>query len=106
MAKEYWTLTEVMELFEIEEDFLSDLEDEEIICPVCRKDSPEKLFSSLEMERLRVAKILFHEMGVNLPGVEVILRMRQNMLDMRRQFDDILENLAHDLRERFKNTGF
>ena len=106
MAKEYWTLTEVMELFKIEEDFLSDLEDEEIVCPICRNDSPEKLFSSLEMERLRVAKILFHEMGVNLPGVDVILRMRQNMLDMRRQFDDILENLAHDLRERFKNRGF
>lgn len=106
MAKEYWTITEVMELFEIEEGFLSDLEDEEIICPVCRNDSPEKLFSSLEMERLRVAKILFHEMGVNLPGVDVILRMRQNMLDMRKQFDDILENLARDLRERFKNTAF
>lgn len=106
MAKEYWTIAEVMELFEIEEGFLSDLEDEEIICPVCRNDSPEKLFSSLEMERLRVAKILFHEMGVNLPGVDVILRMRQNMLDMRKQFDDILENLARDLRERFKNTAF
>jgi len=106
MDKEYWTITEVMELFEIEEDFLSDLEDEDIICPVCRNDRPEKLFSSVEVERLRVAKILFHEMGVNLPGVDVILRMRQNMLEMRRQFDDILEDLARDLRERMKNSAF
>ena len=40
------------------------------------------------------------EMDVNLPGVEVILRMRQNMIDMRRQFDDILEDLARELRKR------
>jgi MerR family transcriptional regulator/heat shock protein HspR len=106
MDKEFWTISEVMEIFEIEEDFLSDLEDEDIICPVCRDDRSEKLFSQLELERLRLAKILFHDMGVNLPGVDVILRMRQNMLEMRRQFDDILEDLARDLRERLKNPLF
>ena len=39
-------------------------------------------------------------MGVNLPGVEVILRMRQMMFDMRRQFDEILEDLAQEFQER------
>jgi MerR family transcriptional regulator/heat shock protein HspR len=106
MEKEYWTVTEVMELIDIEEDFLSDLEEEDIVCPICRNDNPEKLFSSMELERLRVAKILFHEMGVNMPGVDVILRMRQNMLEMRRQFDDILEDLVRDLRERMKAPMF
>ena len=60
----------------------------------------------MELERLRVAKILFHEMGVNMPGVDVILRMRQNMLEMRRQFDDILEDLVRDLKERMKIPMF
>jgi MerR family transcriptional regulator, heat shock protein HspR len=106
MDKEYWTITEVIELFEVEEDFLSDLEDEDIICPVCRDDRPEKFFSAMELERLRVAKMLFHDMGVNLPGVDVILRMRQNMLEMRRQFDDILEDLVRDLKDRMKNSMF
>ena len=106
MDKEYWTISEVMELFEVEEDFLADLEEEDIICPVCRDDRREKLFSSMELERLRVAKILFHDMGVNLPGVDVILRMRQNILEMRRQFDDILEDLVRDFRERMKNPLF
>jgi hypothetical protein len=35
-----------------------------------------------------------------LPGVEVILRMRQMMFDMRKQFDDILEDLAAQLQGR------
>jgi hypothetical protein len=41
-------------------------------------------------------------MGVNLPGVEVILRMRQMMFDMRRQFDEILDDLAQEFQGRLK----
>jgi len=42
------------------------------------------------------------DMGVNLPGVEVILRMRQMMFDMRRQFDEILDDLAREFQGRLK----
>jgi len=100
MAKEFWTVTEVVELFQIEETFLSELEEEELICPTCLEDPSTRVFSSYELEKLRLAKILMDDMGVNLPGVEIILRMRQNMFDMRRQFDAILEDLAGHLKER------
>ena len=104
MSKEFWTITEVVELFEVEENFLIDLEQEEILCPTCRDDSTTKLFSSSELQKLRIAKILFEDMGVNVPGIEVILRMRQTMFDMRNQFDAILEGVAEDLRESLRNT--
>ena len=98
MTKKLWTVTEVVEIFEVEERFLQELEEEEVLCPTCGEESPAKLFSEAEIEKLRLAKILTEDMGVNLPGVDIILRMRQNMIDMRRQFDDILEDLA----EHFK----
>jgi hypothetical protein len=41
---------------------------------------------------------------VNLPGVEIILRMRQNMFEMRRQFDEILEDLARQLKQDLNGT--
>ncbi|MFO7737814.1 MAG: chaperone modulator CbpM [Desulfatiglandaceae bacterium] len=104
MSKEFWTITEVVELFEVEENFLIDLEQEEILCPKCRDDSTTKLFSSSELEKLRIAKILFEDMGVNVPGIEVILRMRQTMFDMRNQFDAILEGVAEDLRESLRKN--
>jgi MerR family transcriptional regulator/heat shock protein HspR len=88
--------------FEIEEGFLVELEEEEIICPLCRDDHSEKLFSPTDMEKLRLAKILVEGMGVNLAGVEVILRMRQNMIEMRNQFDTILEDLAQQLPRAFR----
>jgi len=102
IKKELWTVTEVVELFQFEETFLSELEEEEIVCPICQESPTTKLFPSSELEKLRLVKILYEDMGVNLPGIEVILRMRQSMFDMRKQFDVILEDLMQNLQEAFK----
>jgi MerR family transcriptional regulator/heat shock protein HspR len=102
MAKEFWTITEVVEILEVEESFLAELEEEEVICPVCRDEPPKKLFTPSDLERLHLAKALVEDMGVNLAGVEVILRMRQNMVEMRRQFDAILEDLAQEIQETIR----
>jgi len=98
MDKEFWTVTEVMEIFEVDEGFLSDLEEEEL----CRDGSPAKVFRIEELEKLNLVKALVEDMGVNLPGVEVILRMRQMMFEMRRQFDEILDDLAQEFQGRLK----
>ena len=101
MAKEFWTVTEVVEIFQIDESFIADLEEEEVINPVYRKETHTKLFPYEALEKMRIAKILVEDMGVNLAGVEIILRMRENMIGMRRQFDNILEELAQQIRETF-----
>ena len=101
MNEKYWSVTEVIEIFQIDESFLTELEEEDVICPTCREDPPAKLFTSSDLEKLRFAKNLVEDMGVNLAGVEVALRMRQSMIDMRMQFDSILDDLARQLRERF-----
>ena len=101
MTKEYWTIHEVVEILQVDEGLINDLEREEIICPTCPKGHTSKQLSTYEMEKLRLAKILIEDMDVNMPGVEVILRMRQSMIDMRKQFDDILEDLASQIKETF-----
>ena len=98
MNKDYWTEAEVLEVFQLDSAFLNELQKEEIICADCLEDPPGKMFSSQELEKLRLAKLLVEEMEVNLSGVEIILHMRRHMLEMRRQFDAILE----DLRDQFK----
>jgi len=101
MTKGLWTITEVIEKFQIKKAFIYELEREEIICPTCRDNSQEKLLSSTDLEKLQFARILFDDMDVNLPGIEVILQMRQNILDMRKQFDAILEDLGRRLQDKF-----
>jgi MerR family transcriptional regulator, heat shock protein HspR len=102
MEKEFWTFSEALEVFQIEERLLLELEDEEVICPRCLQDSDMKHLSLEEMEKVRISKILTEEMGVNVSGVQIILHMRQQMLEMRRQFDAILE----DLRDRLSESRF
>jgi MerR family transcriptional regulator/heat shock protein HspR len=99
MKKDYWSVTEIVEIFQVDEDIISFLEEGEILCPECMEDRQEKRFSAMEMDKIRFAKILMEDMEVNLPGVEVILRMRESMVRMRKQFDDILEGLAEEVKK-------
>lgn len=99
MTKTFFTLTEVKRYFKIEDDLLNLLESEEIIRPEYGADMQDKRFHLSEVEKVSLAKILMEDMGVNLAGVEVILRLRQNMLEMRRQFDAILEDIAKVFKE-------
>ena len=102
MTKEYWTVSEVIEIFQMDEDVISYLEEEEVVCPECFDAQPVKRFSAVELDKLRLVKVLMEDMDVNLPGVEVILRMRQSMIQMRQQFDDILEDLAIHFKESLR----
>ena len=102
MTKKYWSVTEVVEFFQVNETFLNDLEKEDIVCPSCCEGLLGKSFSAGEMEKVRLAKILMDEMDVNLAGVEVVLQMRKSMIAMRKQFDAILEDLAREMEKNLE----
>jgi hypothetical protein len=51
------------------------------------------------VDRVRVAHLLIEEMGVNLEGAEVALNMREQMIAMQRQFNEVLDLF----RQRVKN---
>lgn len=101
MSDQYYHRTQVLEIFEFDESFLDELESEELI--ICSQIDPSgsKLYDPNQFERLRIISNLTRELDVNLPGVEVILQMRENMLSMRRQFDQILYLLVQELKSRF-----
>ena len=53
----------------------------------------ERDYSDDEAELVRVARVLVRELEVNVPGVEVILRMRAEILALRRQMTEVLRGL-------------
>jgi MerR family transcriptional regulator/heat shock protein HspR len=94
-------LAEVMEQLGIDAELLRMLEAEDLIHPTPTPDG-EVVISVEDADRIRVIRLLTQELEVNLPGVEVILHMRDDMLAMQQQFDEILATLVAELRERVK----
>jgi MerR family transcriptional regulator/heat shock protein HspR len=103
MSKEYWSITEVLDRFQVDECLIEELEKEEIICSTCPEGHTIRHYSAPDLDKMRLAKILMEDMDVNMPGVEVIIRMRQSMIEMRKQFDAILEDMVLQINEAFRD---
>jgi MerR family transcriptional regulator/heat shock protein HspR len=97
----YLRLQEVIAELDVDPAFLEQLEAEGLIHPR-RTLEGEVVLSLEEVDRVRLARLLVYELEVNLPGVEVVVHMREEMLAMRRQFSEILERLVSELRRRLE----
>lgn len=89
----YYTRKQVLELLEIDEGFLVTLEREEIV----ERDAPTAgygEFSDVMLERARVAQNLVRDLEVNLPGVAVIVRLREEVSGLRRHLEQLLAELG------------
>ena len=85
----------------------ADLEvyERERLITIKRTLEDEPVISADDLERARLVALLVRELEVNLPGAEVIVHMRDEMIAMRRQFDEILEALKAELRAALERGG-
>ncbi len=100
MTENYYRREQILEIFDLQETFLDELEREELIRCSIVEQSEGKIYTIDQIERIRIISNLVHDLEVNIPGVEVILQMRENMMLMRRQFDQILEALVKEIKLR------
>ena len=59
-----------------------------------------RLYSESDLNRLRKVKELMDDLGVNLAGAEVILRMRQRIHEMELELDNLRNQV-----KRLKSSG-
>ena len=97
MPRKYLRITEVTKICGVNLKFVKRLEQEQVISPIVRQR--EKFYSLDQVDRVRVARLLIEEMGVNLEGAEVALHMREQMIAMQRQFNEVLRMLGRELRK-------
>ncbi len=57
-----------------------------------------RLYSERDLTQLRRAKTLLDDLGVNLAGVEVILRMAQHMTELQRKLAELEAKLGKERR--------
>jgi MerR family transcriptional regulator, heat shock protein HspR len=94
--KQYYTMSEVTRIFGISEYTICRIEAEGFI-QVRRQEGSRKIFAPEDLERIRVILALSRELGVNWAGIEVILHMRERMLEMQQQVDEIMNHLHRQM---------
>lgn len=94
-------IDELCQVLRLERAFIEELEREGLIC-LRIKRGDVRFCTEKEAQRIRVICNLVHDLGVNLPGVEVILHMRERMIEMQRQFDQILDHLADEIKKEIE----
>jgi DNA-binding transcriptional MerR regulator len=95
-------ITEVTKICNVDAKFVLRLEREKVIYTIVRRS--RKVYPLDQVDRVRVARLLMEEMGVNLEGAEVALHMREQMIAMQRQFNEILRGLSRQLNKRKPTT--
>lgn len=64
-----------------------------------RSGGRRRLYSPADVARLREIQGLINDLGVNLAGVDVIFRMRNRMIEMEREMEELRHELQR-LRDR------
>ena len=63
-----------------------------------RSQGNTRLYTDEDLQRLEVILALARDMGVNLAGIEIILNMREKMVEMERQMQQFVEFVQQELR--------
>src|ERR1700736_3889170 len=56
-----------------------------------------RLYTDSDLERLGVILTLARDMGVNLAGIEIILNMREKLIEMERQMEEFARVVQQEL---------
>jgi MerR family transcriptional regulator/heat shock protein HspR len=67
-----------------------------------RAGAKNRLYSDDDIQRVRRIQRLTQDMGVNLAGVELILRLLDDMEDMRRDMEERLRDYVQEAEKRMR----
>lgn len=95
MNEHYYTIKAAAELVGMHQQSLRMYERRGLIAPQ-RSVGNIRRFSATDIEQIRFIKRLIDDLGVNLAGVEVIMRMRRQLLDAQAQLESLRRDHTSD----------
>jgi MerR family transcriptional regulator/heat shock protein HspR len=95
-AKAGYMISAVAELYKLHPQTLRLYERVGLLKP-SRSQGNTRLYTDGDLERLDVILTLARDMGVNLAGIEIILNMREKMIEMERQMEEFAHVVQQEL---------
>lgn len=102
--KGYYSISVVAKMFSVHQQTIRMYEKEGLITPK-RSDGNTRLFSEEDVERLEEIINLTHKLGVNLAGVEIILKLQKKLGKMQQDMNKLFKQMDGDIslqKEAFK----
>jgi len=90
----------VSRMFNIHPQTLRLYEREGLLTP-SRTEGKTRLYSQEDIEKLEFILFLTRELGINLAGVDAILRMREQMQQMQKQIEYLLDYIQEEIKRRY-----
>jgi MerR family transcriptional regulator/heat shock protein HspR len=91
-----YMISAVAELYNIHPQTLRLYERQGLLKP-SRSQGNTRLYTEDDLKRLEVILNLTREMGVNLAGIEIILNMREKMMEMEQQMQEFIHFVREEL---------
>lgn len=104
--KGHFSISAVAQMFSVHQQTIRLYEKEGLINPK-RSEGNTRLFSEEDIDRLEEIIYLTHKMGINLAGVEMILKLQKQIKKLQKEVNDIFKQAQQELdkeSEASKNT--
>ena len=103
-AKAGYMISSVAELYKLHPQTLRLYERVGLLKP-SRSEGNTRLYTDEDLQRLDVILTLTRDMGVNLAGIEIILNMREKMLEMEKQMSEFASVVQQELSRVANNVS-
>jgi MerR family transcriptional regulator, heat shock protein HspR len=94
--KGYFSISAVAKMFSIHQQTIRLYEKEGLIAPK-RSEGNTRLFSEEDVNRLEEVIYLTHKLGINLAGVDMILRLQKQIKKMQKEMNILFKNAQNEL---------
>jgi MerR family transcriptional regulator, heat shock protein HspR len=95
-SKPLYRISVVAEMLKLHPQTLRMYEKKGLIRP-SRTVGQTRMYSPEDVEEIARVTRLARDLGVNLAGIEIILKMRRRMLDMQAQIEDLMDYVRADM---------
>jgi MerR family transcriptional regulator, heat shock protein HspR len=97
--KGYFSISAVSDMFSVHQQTIRLYEKEGLICPK-RSEGNTRLFSEEDVNRLEEIIYLTHKLGINLAGVEMILKQKKQIAKMQEHMNKMFTVAQQELDEQ------
>lgn len=103
--KAYFSISAVAKMFSVHQQTIRLYEKEGLIAPK-RSDGNTRLFSEEDVNRLEEVIYLTHQLGINLAGVEMILKLQKQISKMQKEMNQVFNNAQEELAKETAESTF